>query len=78
MAFLTPANRLKQNGRKWVNINEIGRFDLLKGCVDKTKAKAYFEGLKGESISVFKVNIKVDMLLQKFIFQGGFDLESKW
>jgi hypothetical protein len=30
--------------------------------------------LEGERISVFKVNMKVDKLLQDFIIRGGFDL----
>ena len=51
-----------------------GRFDDLKNCVDKAKAKVYFEELEGAKISVFRVNIKVDKLLQDFIISGGFDL----
>jgi len=56
------------------NTNEFGRFDDLKNCVDKVKAKAYFEELEGASISPFKVNMKIDKLLQDFIISGGFDL----
>jgi type I restriction enzyme R subunit len=58
------------------NINEYGRFDELKSTVDKNRAKAYFENLEGVSIPPYKVNIKVDNLLQKFIIQGGFGLEE--
>lgn len=57
-----------------VNINEFGRFDNLKSYVDKGKAKDYFEELENESLSLFKVNMKVDKLLQSFIMSGGFDL----
>jgi type I restriction enzyme R subunit len=56
------------------NINDFGRFDDLKSCIDKAKAKSYFEVLEGESISLFKVNMKVDKLLQKFILRSGFGL----
>ncbi len=56
------------------NINEFGRFDDLKSTVDKVKAKVYFEKLEGSSLSVFKVNVKIDKLLQDFIISGGFDL----
>lgn len=56
------------------NINEFGRFDALKASVDKAKAKAYFEALENTNLSVFKVNIKVDKLLQDFVINGGFDL----
>jgi len=57
-----------------VNINEFSRFDDLKSCVDKAKAKAYFEELEGVSISVFRVNIRVDKLLQDFVIRGEFYL----
>lgn len=56
------------------NINEYGRFGELKETVDKEKAKAYFENLEGNSIPAFRINIKVDKLLQDFIIQGGFEL----
>jgi type I restriction enzyme R subunit len=56
------------------NINEYGRFDELKNTVDKEKAKAYFENLEGVAIPPFKINIKVDSLLQKFITEGGFEI----
>jgi type I restriction enzyme R subunit len=58
------------------NINEYGRFDELKNTVDKNRAKAYFENLKGVTMPQHKVNIKADNLLQKFIIQGGFGLEE--
>ena len=57
------------------NINEFGRFDDLKNGVDKAKAKAYFEELEGTGISPFKVNVRIDKLLQDFIISGGFDLQ---
>ena len=55
------------------NINEFGRFDDLKNSVDNSKAKDYFEALKG-TLSTFKVNVAVDKLLQDFIVKGGFDV----
>ncbi len=58
------------------NINEFGRFDALKNSVDKAKAKTYFEQREGKSLSMFKVNMKVDKLLQDFILSGGFDLND--
>ena len=57
------------------NINEYGRFDELKSTVDRDKAKAYFEKLEGVTIPAFRVNIKVQLLLKKFIFEGSFDIE---
>jgi len=59
------------------NLNEYGRFDDLKATIDKQKAKAYFEGVEGIVIPAFKVNIKADALLRKFILGGGFKLEAE-
>ncbi|GAB1482249.1 hypothetical protein MASR2M78_10640 [Treponema sp.] len=56
------------------NINEFGRFDELKGTVDKRKAKAYFDRLEGADTAAFQVNIKLHNLLKKFILSGGFDI----
>lgn len=58
-----------------LNINEFGRFDDLKNTVDKAKAKVYFEKLEGTSIPPFKINVRVHNLLQKFIINGGFEIE---
>jgi type I restriction enzyme R subunit len=55
-------------------INEYGRLDNLKATVDKAKAKAYFEAVEGGKMPMPKVNIKVDMLLRKFIISGGYDI----
>jgi len=73
-AFKTKLSRMINTGVTEANINEFGRFDDLKSSVDKAKAKAYFEEREGVSIPVFRVNIKVDKLLQDFIMSGGFDL----
>lgn len=59
------------------NINEYGRFTELKNTVDKEKAKDYFETWEGKKLPQFKVNIRVDNLLQKFILEGGFDIRQK-
>ena len=67
---------LMNTGVTSANINEFGRFDALKDSVDKTKAKAYFEKQAGTTISPFKVNIKIDALLESFIVGGGFDLRE--
>lgn len=56
------------------NINEFGRFDELKNSVNKAKAKAYFEQKEGAAIPPFKVNMKTDNFLRKFIIEGGFDV----
>ncbi|MDY2985227.1 MAG: HsdR family type I site-specific deoxyribonuclease [Synergistes jonesii] len=56
-------------------INEYGRLDTLKADVDKSKAKAYFEAVEGIKMPMPKVNIKVDMLLRRFIISGGYDIK---
>jgi type I restriction enzyme R subunit len=57
------------------NINEYGRFDELKGSVDKAKAKVFFEKQEGIKIPPFKVNIRVHNLLKEFIISGGFEID---
>ena len=57
------------------NINEFGRFDDLKTTVDKNKAKEYFEKLEGNPIPLYKIKIKLQTLLQRFIIEGGFEIE---
>lgn len=59
-----------------MNINEFGRFDVLKATIDKAKAKFCFESLEVTKIIPPKVNMKVDKLLRDFIINGGFDLEK--
>lgn len=51
------------------NLNEYGRFDELRGTVNQQKAKAYFDGLEGESLPMFRVNIKASNLLKDFVLQ---------
>lgn len=56
-------------------INEFGRFDELIKTVDKAKAKEFFENKDGKALSAFKINIKIDKMLRKFILVGGFDID---
>lgn len=53
------------------NLNEYGRFDDLRATVDQEKAKAYFDGLEGNSLPIFMVNIKAAKLLSNFLLRGG-------
>ncbi len=55
-------------------INEYGRFDALKASVDMKVAKQYFESAEGKPIPTFKINIKLDELLRKFILADGFEV----
>lgn len=57
------------------NINEFGRFDRLKGTVDRALAKAFIEKLEGSTIKPFQLNMKIDQILRRFILEDGFDVE---
>jgi len=56
------------------NINEFGRFSALKDSADKQKARAYFEKHEGKPLPAFKVNMKIDELLRKFLLEGEVNL----
>jgi len=68
--------KMMNSGITESNINEYGRFDDLKNTVDKYKAKEYFEKLEGKSIQAFRINIRVQKLLQDFIIGGGFEIRN--
>lgn len=57
------------------NLNVRGRFDALKETVDKAKAKTYFEEVEGITIPIFKLNIRIHNLLEKFVIEGGFEID---
>jgi type I restriction enzyme, R subunit len=76
VAFKSKLSKIMNTGVTAANINEFGRFDDLKSCVDKAKAKIYFEELKGAALSEFKINREIDKLLRTFIIRGGCDLEQ--
>lgn len=51
------------------NLNNFGRFDALKGTVNKDKAKAYFEKQDGQAIPPFNLNMRIDKFLKQFILE---------
>ncbi|MDB0616374.1 HsdR family type I site-specific deoxyribonuclease [Tenacibaculum dicentrarchi] len=53
----------------------MAKFNTLKDSVDKIKAKTYFEAVAGKKIPAFKVNIKIDDILRRFV--EGKDIEIK-
>jgi type I restriction enzyme, R subunit len=67
---------LMNASRSEANLNEYGRFDVLKETIDKQKAKAYLEAVEGEKLSPPKVNMKAANLLRRFILEDGFELEG--
>jgi type I restriction enzyme, R subunit len=62
---------LMSNHLTEANLNEYGRFDDLRSTIDQEKAKAYFDGLEGNSLPIFKVRIKAARLLSDFLLRGA-------
>ena len=58
------------------SINEFGRFDALMSTLDRGKAKEFFERIEGKAIPPFKVSMKADSFLRKFIIEGGIDMDD--
>lgn len=58
------------------NINEFGRFDRLMDGLDIEKASDYFKEVEGRSIPRFKVKMRADNLLRRFVLSGGFDISD--
>ena len=56
------------------NVITYSTEDELKDSVDKFKAKKFFEERDAQSIPPFKVNMKTDDLLKRFMFSGGFEI----
>ena len=56
------------------NINEYGRFNALMETVDKAVAKRYFEATEGQAVPSFKLSMKINAILRKFILADGFEV----
>jgi len=59
------------------NLNEYGRFDDLRGTVDKALAKAYFERIEGSPVPPFKVKIRADNVLKDFLIRGVLSVDAE-
>lgn len=55
------------------NFNEYGRRDKIYKTLNVEKAKEYFDKKDGINTPIFKVKMKSQNLLEKFIFEGGCD-----
>lgn len=53
------------------NLDEFGRYSDLKKDINKEKSKEYLQEKEGTTISLPKVDIKVNNLLRAFIISGG-------
>lgn len=51
-----------------------GPYEQLVQSVDKSKAKAWLEADEGKPIQSFRINMRIDSTLRKFIEIGGFDI----
>lgn len=56
------------------NINEYGRFNALVETVDKAVARHYFETTEGQPLPSFKLSMKINAVLRKFILEDGFEV----
>ena len=74
----TKLNALMNTHVTEANLNEYGRFDDLRETVDQQKAKAYFEGLEGKTLPMFRVNIKAAKLLSDFLLRGEVDFPAPY
>lgn len=52
------------------NIDDFGRFTTLKDSVNRKIAKSYIEKLEEAEISAFKLSLKIDEMLRRFILEN--------
>ena len=60
------------------NINEFGRFDVLRSSIDVHRAKAFFEQCDHTPLPVFKVRMRATNMLRRFVLIGGFDIDDAY
>ena len=54
--------------------NEFGRFDKLLESVDMSIAQSFVEKTEGRKLPAFKVRMRINEILRKFILADGFDI----
>lgn len=57
-----------------MTINEYGRFDALVATVNRSVARQFLERIEGADIPPYKLSIKINAMLRKFILVGGFEV----
>jgi len=65
---------LSQLGLNEANLDGFGRFKQLIDSVDISKAREYYSGIRGGSITEFETHIEVDKLLRASVLKDGFDI----
>ena len=75
-AFGLDENILREIMNKFMpgDIIPPGPYEQLVQSVDKAKAKAWIEKDEGKPIQSFRINMRIDSTLRKFIEIGGFDI----
>lgn len=75
-AFGLDENILREIMNKFMpgDIIPPGPYEQLVQSVDKSKAKAWLEADEGKPIQSFRINMRIDSTLRKFIEIGGFDI----
>lgn len=59
------------------NINEFGRFDMLRASVDVQRAKTFFERRDHMVLPMRKVRMRATRMLRCFVLAGGFDIDAE-
>lgn len=59
------------------NVNEFGRFDVLRASVDVQRAKTFFEQRDHMVLPMRKVRMRATRTLRRFILAGGFDIDAE-
>ena len=75
-AFGLDENILREIMNKFMpgDIIPPGPYEQLVQSVDKSKAKAWLEADEGKPIQSFRINMRIDSTLRRFIELGGFDI----
>ena len=66
--------KIMQSDISEATLDEFGRYGTLRDSADINKIVEYFEKALKCKISPFKAKSKFDILLSKFILEGGFDV----
>ena len=65
---------IMNKGVTMANLNDFGRYDMLKESASFERIKEYIEGVEGKSLPTPLINIKFDKLLREFILNGENDV----
>ena len=52
-----------------LGLEDVARFNDLKGSINREKAKEFIEKQEGKIDSIFKLNIKIESVLRNFVLE---------